>query len=434
MVGSAVLAGCGSTAGKQLLVAEDTGNEAGTSKVWAVPPGDPLDSDSIVAAAASQPIDVITADSLTQYRVNQLGVGWKDSTLLAFSDGTEARVTAGVPGEKPATLASAQDLQAVLLNRGALTLDSEGCTLASAPDDEAERVGTGQCTFSDDGIWVVSWSDGTLRTRNLSNGTTTKVSGLTVLGAVVVDADDRVLAVEQTDGGKLRGRMIDATDGSTVATTPEFDQVSSLSAGGDQFVIGGLRRGRTELASVDTAGTFTVIDTAEASAQDEPGSIFIPVAVEHDVTYLRINVADPAGGALLRWTGDPKPEVLLRGNIGAGQVEPGQVVATREGDGKVEFYREDPTGMQKVLTLRTPTDESIQVDRFLYSGDSVLMTVTSAQGTSLVRLDLEGEGSDAPIRDRAFLALDAIDNDGTLLLSSSTGDRGGNRPPHPPSR
>jgi len=404
---------CGSSAGKQLLVADDTSSGSGSARIWGVEPGEALDSSSLVARNALQPLSVTTAGPEGSWD-NQLGVAWKGTNLLAYQTSSRSLVTAGAPGSAATTLAgSTGPLQAVVLRRGVAVVDQDGCALATG-EAKATPIGRGRCQISEDERWVVSWGStpGPLTIRDLRKDTTRVVRGIQTNSASALDRDNRVLAVEQVDGG-VRGRLIDATDGSTVGRTRTYQAMQALPATGDGTGFVALARTGQEIVLlwVATDGTTTEVDK---------GPSVVPADLNGGVTYLRIG--DTEGqDAVRRWSpGDDGPTTLLTGKVGVGTAGPGHVVATREVDGGMEFFT---TGsgdrLERVLTLRTDTSQPVVVSSMQVLGDTAMLEVASTSATSFVRIDLTGDGSVAPVRNWPYLVLESIDTDGTVLLSGS---------------
>jgi hypothetical protein len=409
---------CGSSAGKQLLVADDTSSGSGSARIWGVEPGEALDSSSLVARNALQPLSVTTAGPEGSWD-NQLGVAWKGTNLLAYQTSSRSLVTAGAPGSAATTLAgSTGPLQAVVLRRGVAVVDQDGCSLATEAA-KATPIGRGRCQISEDERWVVSWpsSPGALTIRDLRKDTTRVVRDIQATSASALDRDNRVLAVEQVDGG-VRGRLIDATDGSTVGRTGTYQAMQALPATGNGTGFVALARTGQEIVLlwVATDGTTTEVDKALS---------IVPADLNGGVTYLRIGDTEDQD-AVRRWSpGDDGPTTLLTGKVGVGAAGPGHVVATREVDGGMEFFT---TGsgdrLERVLTLRTDTSQPVVVSSMQVLGDTAMLEVASTSATSFVRIDLTGDASVAPVRNWPYLVLESIDSDGTVLLSGSR-DAGG---------
>ncbi len=415
-----VVGACSGTGGGQLLVAEDTAAEGGSgaTKVWAVDPGDDLSADALVAEDAAEPLGVATIDADGLSWFNQLGRTWQGDALLAYSTADSSRVTAGRPGDTATEVATSDGpLQAVVLRRGVAVVSQEGCSLATGAE-EATEIGTGACQVSEDERWVASWpqTPGPLTIRDLRDDSTRTVKDIKTVSAAPLGRDARVLAVEQTDDG-VRGRLIDATDGSTIATTDTFDAMQPAPAtdGATGFVAIAQSGGEGRLLWIATDGTVSVIDT---------GPALVPVAVTSEVTYLRLDQSED-DDSLRRWTpggDDGEREVLLTGRVGAAAATMESIVATRETDDGVEFYRSAGTGaLDRVLTLDTDTSQGVLVNKMLVHDGMAFLEVQGAAATSFVRLDLHGDDSDAPATDRPYLVLESVDTDGTVLLTASEG-------------
>ena len=125
---------------------------------------------------------------------------------------------------------------------------------------------------------------------------------------------------------------------------------------------------------------------------------------------------------------------LLEGYVGAGAIDEHHIIASRETEDEIEFfYQHGGTGeLELAYTLplgegaASPLDgggSGIKALRTLVMGSTVLVQV-NGEGTrgSFVRIDTHGGHSDAPIEDAAGLLLEAVDNDGTALLSLDDGE------------
>jgi len=411
---------CGSSDGRQLMVADDTsGSGATATRVWAVEPGEALADSALVARDATQPLGISTIqpDGLSWY--NQLGRSWSGKALLAYQTDARSLVTAGTPGARATTLASSDGpLQAVVLRRGVAIVNQDGCSLATDVA-RATKIGTGSCQISEDERWVVSWpaTPGDLTIRDLRSDRVRVVRGIRTVTAATLGRDTRVLAVEEVDGG-VRGRVIDATSGATVGDgTKVYDAMQVLPAteGATGFAAVAQSGTTVALLWVATDGTTTPVDT---------GLAMVPVSVDSGITYLRLD-ADETQDSVRRWTPDGATgdrTVLLTGKVGAGVATPGHLVATRETDTGVQFFRTATSGaLEQVLTLRTDTSQPVTVNQMEIHDGVALLEVGGAQDTSFVRIDLTGDGSDAPVRNWPYLLLESVDTDGTALLTGTRG-------------
>lgn len=413
-------AGCAGQERGQLLVAENTAASSpnqGASRVWAVDPGDRLTSSALVSSDAVAPIGVSTVGSDGLAWFNQLGRTWRGDALLAYRTERSAVLTGGRPGAKQLTMATSNDgtLQAVVLRRGVAVINQRGCSLATDVA-KARAIGTGSCQISEDERWVVSWrsTPGALSIRDLRTDRTRVVRDIKTTNAVALGRGAAVLAIA-ADGAGVRGRVIDATDGSTVATTKVYQRMQPLpsTAGATGFVTLAQAGTTVELLWIAADGTVSTVDTSP--------SYLLPVAVTSGVTYLRLGDT-AAQDSVRRWSPGGRPEVLLTGRVGVSAATPDSVVVTRDTDRGVEFYRTGPSrDLERVLTLGTDTTQGTLVDNMAVQGDIALMQVTSNARTSFVRIDLRGDRSDAPVRNRPFLLLESVDADGTALLTTSEG-------------
>jgi hypothetical protein len=414
--------GCVAEGGGYLLVASAPDPDPAAAApppvdVWAVEPGEDLDDDTLVARGATEPAGISTLLPDGRSWFNQLGRTWQGDVLLAYRTGTDSRVTAGPPGARPTTLTEAgprSRLQTVVLRRGVATVDDEGCRLARTVG-RAETIGEGRCQISEDERWVVSWpaEPGPLTIRDLRRDRTRTVEDIRVTGAAVTGYDEQVLAAEQVADG-VRGRLLSATDGSTIATTDTFDGLDivpstlgaramvALARQGDEFV----------MLWVARDGEITEVDR---------GPTLLPIEVDDGVTYVRLG-ADADDDSVRRWTPGTSPEVLLEGRVGAGSATPDTVVMTRATPDRVEVYRwraDGPHGAERVLTVPADTADGAYVSRIVVFRTTALMELVVGPRTSFLRIDLRGDDSDAPVVGWPFLRLQSVDEDGTVLLAGT---------------
>ena len=435
MVGALVAAvaltasACGSSAGKQLLLAADTSKQDATSTdIWAVTPGDPVTSGSVVSKGVTSPLGISTIEDDGLIWTNQLGREWQDRALLSFEaqgkdGGAVAKVTAGTPGGTPVTIdsSSAAAVQPIVLRRGVAVISQDGCKLATSPD-HVTTVGTGSCQISADERWVISWPNddtGPVTIRDLRTGDTRKV-GKQTFGASVISTDARVMVVEASGSQAFRGVIYDATNGKEVAHTATYERMVVFpgTVGATGFVALAQSGQQIRLLWITPDGATSVIDT---------GLSMYPVMVDDQVTYIRFGDSE-SQDSIRRWTpggtrGDR--EVLLTGRVGAAQVAPGQIVATRDTASGVDFYRTAGSGgLDHVLKLRTKVSGGSSVGKVLVQDGIALMEVDTDQRTSFVRVDLSGDASDVPIEDWSYLVLESVDSDGTALLTGSRSQQG----------
>jgi hypothetical protein len=426
VVALAAVSGCAAAdRGDQLLVAsapdpdpQATGPPA--IDIWAVEPGEELGDDALVASGATQPTGVSTLTPDGRSWFNQLGRTWKGDVLLAYRGDAGSRVTAGTPGDDQVTLAEAGSrsrVQTVVLRRGVAVVDDEQCRLATGVE-QAETIGEGRCQISEDERWVASWplEPGPLSIRDLRRDDTRTVEDISVLGASVLGKDDRVLAVEEAEGG-ARGRLISAEDGSTIATTDVYDGLDPVpSTHGAQGLVALAQDGdEAVLLWIDTDGEVTEVDR---------GPALLPVAVADGVSYVRLE-RDETKDSVRRWEPGGEPETLLEGRVGAGATADGQLVMTRANDVGVDFFRADENAEPELLlSVEGDTAGTVSVTRMVVFKDHALMVVAIGDRSSYVRLALHGDDSDAPIRNWPFLLLESVDSDGTALLAGSEATEG----------
>ena len=358
--------------------------------------------------------------------MNTLGRVWGGGSLLSYGDGQQSLVVAGNPGTKLARIAASGDTTTRVLRRGTFVQTADGCVLATSPDD-VEEVGEGNCAISLDERWVVSWpleAPGGLTIRDLRNDTTRTVEDLTVVSAAVLSHDNRILAIDQTADGSV-GVLIDATDGSEIGRTDRYDslQIGLVGASSTGFVALAASAAGSELLHVDTEAHVETIDE---------GFYLVPLINGHEVTYLDYD-QDLSASSIKRWS-HGEPEVLLEGYVGAAAVDEHQIIATKETDDEIEFfYQHGGTGeLEHAYTL--PLGEGaasplagngvgIKALRTWVKGSTVLLQINGEDTFgSFVRIDTHGGHSDAPIENVKGLLLEAIDSDGTALLSMDDSD------------
>ncbi len=432
LVGAAALAaillaaGCTSSTSGDLLVArvpdENTDVSATGLPIWGVEPGEELNDDTLLLSNALSPLEVTTVLPDGQSWVNTLGRVWGGGSLLAYGDGQQNLVVAGKAGSKLDRIASSSSATTRVLRRGTFVQTTENCVLATSPDD-VEEVGKGNCAISLDERWVVSWpnqSPGALTIRDLRNGSTRTVDDLAVASAAVLSHDNRILVIESSAEGSV-GVMIDATDASEVGRTERYEmmQIGLLGAESPGFVVLGSTADGTELLSIDTDAHVESIDE---------GYYLVPVLNGHEVTYLDYE-SDLSTSSLKRWSHGDEPEVLLEGYVGAGAVDDHHVIATRETDDEIEFYYQHGGTGELELAYTLPIAEGatsplggqgsgIKALRMWVKGKTVMLQINGEDTNgSFVRIDTQGGHSSAPIKNVEGLLLEALDSDGTALLS-----------------
>jgi hypothetical protein len=423
--------GCAGAGGGHLLLAEVPGDAqaAGdTLAVWAVDPGEEVSDANRVSTEVAGVRDIETRTDHGEVWSNRFGREWHGSVLLSFTDGEQSLLTVGDPGEEPTVLAGAPQLQATVVRRGVFVRTSDGCALARGPES-VSRVGDGSCTISQDERWVMSWQrsgegdPGGLVIRDLRRDTTVELDDLSVLGVTAAENGRRLFVVLQEEDG-AQGVVIDADDGEEIARTDVYAQIdaASITAGPDGFAVLVADQVGTQLLHVDHDGAVEPIDS---------GDVLIPIAHDDHLVYLRYQ-QDLAGSSLRSWSQGHDPSVLLEGYVGAGSAGDHGLVATRETAEGTEFWRPDISGerMTRALTLpRGPGatgpaggGSGVQVQRMVVRGDTAHMLIVDDSGGSYVRIDLHGDHSDAPVRNVAGLVFDALDADGTALLTETVAD------------
>jgi hypothetical protein len=365
-----------------------------------------------VAEQVTAPFGIRTLTPDGALWTNRLGREWSDRVLLAYGGTAGARVTAGDPGATADRLASAAgQLDAVVLRRGVFVATEQGCSLAAEPG-AGEPVGNGSCSISEDERWVASWRSGGqgFQIRDLRSDDVRRVGGGPVVGVSPLGRDARVFAAQETADG-VAVRIIDATNGDVVADVGRYEavQVAPSVQGAEGFVALVQRDGARSLVFVDTDGRLTTIAR---------GAGVVPVTYGARVVYLELGVR-PGRDRLWRWEPGGEPELLLRGRVGAAAIDPEHVVAMRERNGRVQFFREGPTGMELSVELATDTAQPVAVERTLVQGDEVFLQVAGAAGTSLVVVDTHGGEGRVPARNWPYLAISSVDHDGTVLLAGS---------------
>jgi hypothetical protein len=421
---------CGSSAGDQLLVAGDTSaQEATSTNIWAVTPGDPLGSSSVVSKGVTSPLGISTVEDDGLVWTNQLGREWQGQPLLSFeatsSGNAVAKVTSADPGGKVVTIDSstAAAIQPVVLRRGVAVISQDGCKLATAPDD-VTSVGKGSCQISADERWVISWdanTPGPLTIKDLRTGDSRKVGSKTY-GASIIDVDSRILSVEQSGQG-LRGVVYDASSGKEIGHTKTYGRMVAFpgTAGATGFVAlaqsgDASQTSNVQLLWISPDGGVSVIDS---------GLSLYPVMVNGQVTYIRFDASE-SRDSIRRWTpggGSDAREVLLTGRVGAAQVAPNAIIATKDSSAGVAFYRTAGSGeLEHAFDLTTKLSGGSTVDKLLVLDDTAFMQVTTDQRTSFVRLPLHGDGAVAPMKAWAYLTLESVDVDGTALVTGNRTD------------
>lgn len=422
---AALLVAAGCSNGDRLLVAEGQVGQEGTP-IWAVEDDQPADDSTLVGRRATSPLGIQDVTSAGTSSFNQLGWNWGGEVLLAVGTPDGSRISVGAPGARQALLERSEgDVDSAVVRRGVFLRSPTGCALATGAEP-AEEVGTGRCLLSEDERWIVSWSGGTspdqqggpvprsnvaaqgATVRDLRSGSVRRISDAAVTSASVLGHDERVLLAEQ-DGDVVRLRLVDAADGSTVARPGRYDAVNIQPpvVGSDGFVLQARVGQRMQLVHVATDGERTVIDE---------GLQLQPVTASSVVTYLEFGEG-PGQDALLRWDGDGEPEVLARGSVGAGAVDPTTIVALEEAQGRVRFMREGHGGeLEESVVLVTDTSRSVLATRTVVRDDSAILVVSSASGTSLVEVGLHGPGK-VLVSDWASLQLQSMDHDGTILFT-----------------
>ena len=431
LLGAFAFAGCTSASSGELLLADATAQaDANSVALYAVDPGSgaaesPADDSTLVASAATSPVEITTITESGQTWVNSLGRAWDDRVLLAYADTEGARVTAGLPGGEQTRLAGADQLIASVVRRGAFIQTTAGCQLSSSAE-ETDQVGTGNCSISSDERWVVSWpfQGSGLEIRDLRHDSTENVD-LSVKSAVALSNGALVLAVAVVDGG-FQGVLLDATDGDEIARTETFQSLDAvpLAPSAEGFVLRSGTEDGTAMHYMDADGELTTI---------EDGFMVVPVLSGAEVTYLSYS-EDLTASALRRWTpGDEEPEDLLTGFIGAGSPDGEHVVATREGRSGTELYYEEAgTGhMALGYTLARAQDDvdpsagsgtGVKISRAVLSGRTLYLQVDGSTTSSLVRLRIDGGHSDAPITGASAMRFSSLDTDGTALIERAAAD------------
>lgn len=415
----------GSASTGRLLLAGDTSGSqdasaaAGTS-VWAVQPGEQPSAGNRLATGVAGPLSINSVNVDGTVARDSLGTIWNGETLLSYQDAQATSLaTVGQPGAEQTTIArSGTQLQANVLQRGVFLAADDRCSLARSADD-VSTVGRGLCSVSEDERWVVSWpvEGGRLTIRDLRTGKVRNVEGTTT-DAVALGRGASMLAIQEVGGGK-RGVVIDATTGQVRGRTDAYAQIRTfpVTVGATGFTAlaavgagaGGSPTG-AELLWIDTSGKAQVVDR---------GLFMLPVHTDSTVTYVRIGEARPGTDSIRRWdpgTGDRI--VLLSGRVGAAAAGADDIVATRDTDRGVELYRPDGHGgLQHATTWKVDTGSGSSVGRVLTQGGTAFVELSAGGSMALARIDLDGDGSDVPIRGWAQLALNSVDTDGTALLT-----------------
>ncbi|MFM7068015.1 MAG: hypothetical protein ACKOYM_01020, partial [Actinomycetes bacterium] len=398
--------------------------------IFAVEPGARPDRSNVVASGLAGGNSITTVTGNGVIRRDQVGRAWAGTALIAGNDGANALVTSAAPGDTPTVLHSRGQAQTTVLERGVFVQTADRCTL-TAPKGRPVTVGRGQCNVSDDERWVASWpaDGGRLTVRDLrSNQRSVVARNVRVATTgVALSRDARVLVDEAATVGTARLALVDATSGEVVRRSRAVRQVGRIdpkSEGAPGFAVTVQSGDETELWFVDTDGGVTVIDR---------GPAILVVSTRGAITYIRYN-AFLSSGTVVRRTDDGGRQVLLRGRVGGGPAGAEHVVLTRETRRGVEFWSTESAGgtVERLVTVPPPAgaspdgnDLGAVIQEFLTIGDVAWLTLTTGQNMSLVRLHLaEGHGR-AVLANRAFVALNAVDTDGTALVTAAA--RPGNR-------
>lgn len=384
--------------------------------LWSANPGDELNDANTVATDVSNIASIVSQDHDGNVWLNSVGRKWDGKTLLAFMSGQDGKLTVGKPGGEPATLASPLVTEPEVILRGVLAQTQNGCTLAASAT-EVEEIASGRCVISPQERYVVSWggTEPGLSIKDLANDHTETVD-LEVSGADALSKDDAVLAVAKVADG-FQAVVIDASDGSERGRSGTFPQMQAGVAGktSEGFVVQVQKSdGKAALLYVDSKGAWTEIDS---------GDLLYPLQNGHEVTYLKF-AAEPEDGELRRWSNGHEPETLLAGNVGGAAVDDHDVIASREADGVVTFYRTNHGTGEMEPELEIPSaaasdPSGLAVRRTLLLNGTVHLTLDNNGESAYARLDLGGKHSDVPIEGARALTFHALDADGTALLSSA---------------
>ncbi len=431
--------------GGQLLIAEDTsGSGSGqpstsaNTSIWAVSAGEQPSDDNRLGTDVSGPLYINDLQPDGGVVRNLLASEWSGSILSAFvRSGTSAQVTLGNPGTKQAELASSSEqVQPSVLRRGIYIATSDGCKLARSADDVAD-IGTGLCAMSEDERWVVSWpaKGGELTIRDLRKDTTRTVKGVTT-DAVVLGHGATVLAVQQSEDG-ARGVVIDATSGKVVGSTDAFDSLRPMPIGANSTGFVALATSTSAAATVE-GSQLLWIDTDATVRVIDRGTFMLPVQSDSTVTYVHFGGQSAGSDSIRRWdSGSGERTTLLSGAVGATAVRSDMIVATKDTDAGVEIYRSNGNDqLERVTTVPLSsaggagasggggagagagaTDSA--VDRIITLDNTTFVSITVDGVTSLVRVDLAGDGSDVPIKGWASMLLDGVDSDRTALVTGA---------------
>lgn len=413
----------------ELLVAQlpsealESGSEGVT--LWSADPGDTLDDSNVVATGVSRAAGVLTQDHSGNVWYNSVGRKWDGGTLMAYLKGQDGLLTAGKPGAEPAVLASPLATEPEVLLRGVFAQTGNGCSIAASSTDVTE-VGTGECIISPQERYVISFggTQAGATIKDIGKDTTTDVD-LRAVGADALAKDDAALIVAQVDGG-FQAVVLDATDGSERGRSGVFPAMQAGVAGkkSEGFVV--------QVRKSDGDAALLYIDSDGGSSEIDSGELLHPLQNGHEVTYLKLS-ADPDAGALKRWSKGHEAEVLLTGNVGGAAVDDHNVIASREADGVVELYRTNHgTGaMEKELEISAPDADpalaagqagGLAVVRTLLLNGYVHLALDIDGVGAYARLDLGGKHSEVPVEAANGLTLNALDADGTALLTRSGDD------------
>jgi len=420
------LAACGSANGHQLVVAGGSNQSTGLN-LYAVDPGEKVANTAIVASGVTGPSEISVVGTDGTIQRNDVATSWAGQALVAATNGQNTLVTAAVPGERPTLLSKVGQARTTVLDRGVFVENQNGCTLTSS-NGATEVVGAGRCSMSTDQRWVASWpfNGGDLRIRDLRGSKATKVPNLKVQGtAVALGRDARVVA-EVAVGTSVRLVMVDGTNGKVIGRSTPAQAILRLDpkTEGAPGVVATVRtQTSTELWFMDTDGTTTMIDRA---------GLLLNVSTNRAITYLRYG-DQLDSGAVIQRSDDGHVERLLRGKVGVGAAGAESLVLTRESKKGLEFFTTGTHSghLRKLLTLPAqtkrpaaapadlgPVGNDAVVDTFFTHEDQVWIAVTTGETQSLVRLDLTGDESIALLPHWRLAAINAIDEDGTALVSA----------------
>lgn len=418
------LSACGSDVDHRMLVADAGSGGSGGLRLYAVVPGEKVTPDDVVATGLTggETINTVESDSLV--RRDQVGTAWAGRALVAGSDGSNSKVTAAVPGRAPAVLNSGGQALTSIVERGVLVETAKGCSLAT-PDGPARSVGTGRCSISEDERWVASWpfQGGAMSIRDLRSDKVRKVPGLDVSGNASALGRDAVVLAPVEIGGGTRLALVSATSGKVVARTSTVRQVGRIdpkSEGTPGFAVTVQTDTGTALWFVGTDGKVDVVDRAPA---------LLVLSTRGAITYLKFGEGGSDGEVVRRSDGGKvatlgsrpnAPDDVLSGVVGGGAAGAEHLLLTRETPRALELWLAGTTGdfATKVATVPSVQPGTAVVDELLTTGHTAWLAVTTGQTQSLVRVDLSGGEGEVVLRNQPFVAINSVDVDGTVLVST----------------